>query len=306
MNLLTLRYFVAVVERGSIRNAAKTLYISEQSLSERIIKLENELETKLLNRTRPQTLTTEGEIFFAGAKQALSVMDDTLKAMHTSMQEEERTIRLGTGSIGIPVFLPDLIVFFQKKYPSYRITTVRLEPHEKDVEIDLRFLPWFDTEAEEKITICKDQGCVLVSQELMDATFGAEVGCILKKMQTDDFETFFQKVPCLDAIGKNDSIKTVKGISTSQRLHFSNDINMDFRLCINGVGYIIGPERDIRYQLAKEPRENIEKMLLFPLKTMPFPDLAIGYAKGHCFSQAELDFIDSAKEFFSQTLGFNS
>lgn len=87
MNFLTLEYFVAAAEEQSIRKAAKRLYISEQALSESIKKLEEEMDVRLINRTRPLMLTPAGEIFLIGSREILDIKQALTEEIAESMQK---------------------------------------------------------------------------------------------------------------------------------------------------------------------------------------------------------------------------
>lgn len=58
MELFQLKYFVAVVREGSISEAARSCHVSQPSLSNQIGLLENEMGTKLLNRSPRGTSPT--------------------------------------------------------------------------------------------------------------------------------------------------------------------------------------------------------------------------------------------------------
>ena len=60
MNFTSLRYFLEVVAEGSVTKAAQKLYISQQSLSEHIARLESEYGVKLFERTPRLHLTYAG------------------------------------------------------------------------------------------------------------------------------------------------------------------------------------------------------------------------------------------------------
>lgn len=64
MNFQNIEYFLAVAEYGNFTKAARSLYISQQSLSENIKRLEEEIGTPLLVRGKTVTLTRAGECFF--------------------------------------------------------------------------------------------------------------------------------------------------------------------------------------------------------------------------------------------------
>ena len=66
MNSIQIESFLEIVKQGSITKATKTLYISQSALSNRMIELENELETKLFIRKKGMhqiVLTPMGEKF---------------------------------------------------------------------------------------------------------------------------------------------------------------------------------------------------------------------------------------------------
>ena len=65
MDISQLTYFVVVAKAGSFSQVAKTLAISQPSLSRHVQQLESELGVELLDRYhRPMTLTAAGHFFF--------------------------------------------------------------------------------------------------------------------------------------------------------------------------------------------------------------------------------------------------
>ena len=68
MELYQLRYFSAVAEHGNFTRAAESCHVSQPSLSQQIINLENELGHKLFHRLGRRAVLTE-----AGTKVAVSV-----------------------------------------------------------------------------------------------------------------------------------------------------------------------------------------------------------------------------------------
>ena len=70
MTLQQLRYAIAVADCSSINEAAKSLFISQPSLSGAIKELESETGVELFRRTnRGVTVTPEGEEFLGYARQ---------------------------------------------------------------------------------------------------------------------------------------------------------------------------------------------------------------------------------------------
>ncbi len=70
-----LRYFVAVVEAGSISRAAGVVHVAQPALSQQIAELEDRIGTKLLLRTpRGVKPTSAGEVLFREAALILRKM----------------------------------------------------------------------------------------------------------------------------------------------------------------------------------------------------------------------------------------
>ncbi len=65
MELRQLRYFVKVVEVGSISRAALDLDLVQSALSQQITRLEGELSTRLLKRTPQGVTPTEAGVVFS-------------------------------------------------------------------------------------------------------------------------------------------------------------------------------------------------------------------------------------------------
>lgn len=87
MNLRVLRYFLAIIEEGSITGTAEYLSISQPSLSRQIKDLEEHLGHKLFDRgSRTITLTPAGELLRDRAREIVLIADRT-EAELTSMDK---------------------------------------------------------------------------------------------------------------------------------------------------------------------------------------------------------------------------
>ena len=72
MTLQQMKYFIEVVQQGSINRAAEQLYITQPSLSNAIRELENDIGVELLTRTpKGITLTADGTEFLGYARQVV-------------------------------------------------------------------------------------------------------------------------------------------------------------------------------------------------------------------------------------------
>lgn len=76
MTLQQLKYVIAVAETGSITEAAKSLFISQPSLSGALKELEKEIKITIFNRSRSgASLTHEGMEFVGYARQVMQQME---------------------------------------------------------------------------------------------------------------------------------------------------------------------------------------------------------------------------------------
>lgn len=81
MELRQLRYFVRIIETGSMGRAALDLDIGVSALSQQMARLENELAIRLLQRTSRGVMpTSAGLAFYSQAQLALRHADDAVLA----------------------------------------------------------------------------------------------------------------------------------------------------------------------------------------------------------------------------------
>lgn len=87
MTLQQLRYLIAVAEKGSITEAAKSLFISQPSLSNAIREVGQSIGFRIFNRHRTGvTLTAKGMEFLGHARQVVWQMD-ALESKYGDSQE---------------------------------------------------------------------------------------------------------------------------------------------------------------------------------------------------------------------------
>lgn len=76
MDLRHLRYFISIVECGSLTEASRRLYVAQPALSQRVSDLERELEVQLLVRGRlGVTPTAAGSALYAHARLVMKQID---------------------------------------------------------------------------------------------------------------------------------------------------------------------------------------------------------------------------------------
>lgn len=119
MELRLLRYFLAVAREHSITNAAKTLHITQPTLSKQLMELEDELGKKLLIRgNRKITLTDDGIYLKKRAQEIIDLVDKTTATFNNNNELVDGTIFIGAGETQAMKFIAKVIHNLQIKYPN--------------------------------------------------------------------------------------------------------------------------------------------------------------------------------------------
>lgn len=125
MDIRQLRYFVRIVELGSLSRAAKQLYVAQPALSQQIAKLEEDVGKPLLVRSsKGVTPTDNGRALYHHACLILRQVDQAM-----SIAQAEHTTIQGMVSVGLPattvaaIGLP-LIQRVRERFPSILINVV--------------------------------------------------------------------------------------------------------------------------------------------------------------------------------------
>jgi len=143
MEMHQLRYAVAVVRAGNFSRAAEQCHVSQPSLSQQIMKLEEELGERLFDRTKREArLTPHGEAFLQRALRILEEVDAAKKEASDAKDLLSGTITLGVIPTLAPYLLPGVMATFAKKYPGVEMIvheeqTARLLKMLHGYEIDL-------------------------------------------------------------------------------------------------------------------------------------------------------------------------
>ena len=119
MDFKTLKYFITVVESGTISAAAKKLYMSQPPLSNQMYNLEEELGCTLFERTsRHIILTGAGKLLYDRAKILLNSLDAVKEEVSDFNKKHAGVIRIGMISSVAEAPLSAKIAAYAKANPS--------------------------------------------------------------------------------------------------------------------------------------------------------------------------------------------
>ncbi|MDO8719787.1 MAG: LysR substrate-binding domain-containing protein [Polaromonas sp.] len=123
MELRQLRYFVRIVELGSMSRAALDLDLVQSALSQQISRLEGELCTRLLQRSSKGVVPTEaGLAFFREAQLTLRHAEQAVRAAQQSRLSG--TVSVGLASTTAVVLGVPLMQAMRARYPDVRLHLV--------------------------------------------------------------------------------------------------------------------------------------------------------------------------------------
>ncbi|RYF47364.1 MAG: LysR family transcriptional regulator, partial [Comamonadaceae bacterium] len=105
MELRTLRYFIAVLEAGSLSRAAGSLFVAQPALTAQVKKLESELGVRLFERSHAGVLPTQAGLqLYEDARRLLSDADAVRERMQRLPQGPE-----GSVTVAMPFLLASLL-----------------------------------------------------------------------------------------------------------------------------------------------------------------------------------------------------
>jgi len=146
MGFHQLEYVMAIAEEKSFSKAAKKLYISQPSLSQYIMRLEDQLGIKLFDRTTsPLILTFAGEKYLKAAKNILDLKNRLGRELGDIADSKK-----GCLTIGIPIsteryLLPLVLPEFHERFPGIEMvieehSSIQLEELLLTGEVDIAIL----------------------------------------------------------------------------------------------------------------------------------------------------------------------
>lgn len=125
MQLRHIRYLLAVAEHGNFTRAAEALHVSQPTLSQQIIQLEDILGVALLDRSgRTVKVTDAGSVYIEHARKALRELASGRRAILDVQNLERGELRLATTPTFTAYLVGPLLAAFHAQYPG---VTVRLK-----------------------------------------------------------------------------------------------------------------------------------------------------------------------------------
>lgn len=128
INLNLLKYFYEVVSIGNITKASEKLLVSQPAITKAIKELEEELNTKLLERNKKGVIPTEeGQILYEHTKNMFNDLNTTLNILETT-KNNDLNLYIGATTTNFINYVKDALNKFKNKYPNVHMHIVLEEP----------------------------------------------------------------------------------------------------------------------------------------------------------------------------------
>lgn len=128
MNLQQLRYIIAVNRFRNFAKAADACHVSQPTLSAMLVKLEEELDVKIFERTNKSvTPTTAGEKIIRQAEHVITEIDRIGEIVSEDKGVIGGRFALSVGPTIAPYILPKFIKHYRENYPSVELSIQELK-----------------------------------------------------------------------------------------------------------------------------------------------------------------------------------
>lgn len=131
MDIREMKYIDMIAQTRSLTQAASLLHISQPALHKALHKVENELGTTLFYRKGHESLPTDtGLIVLEYANRILSTLDEMREKILETQNLKSGSVTIGFPSVVGTLYLPQILINFQKKYPEITLKTIEAGANE--------------------------------------------------------------------------------------------------------------------------------------------------------------------------------
>ena len=281
------RVFSIVAKTNSFSKAAKDLYMTQPAVSQVIMQLEKELDTRLFNRTpKGVTLTTEGSLLYEYVNSALGLLHVGEEKILEFKNLTTGQLKIGVGDTISRFFLMPYLEAFHTMYPNIKLqmlngTTSEICNFIKSGEVDVGLCNFPIEDPTLQLTPCTEVQDIFVCGEKYRTL-------ATKSLSYEDLLKF----PLIFLEKKSNSRNYVENYLQSQGIVISpefelgsHDLVLEFARSNLGIACV-----------TKEfSKDYIERGLLYELvlsEEIPKRSIGICHLKSVPLSRASIKFVD--------------
>lgn len=316
------KYAYQVYKDGSFTKAARTLYISQPSLSAAISRLENELGFRIFDRsTIPCSLTVEGRIYIESLEEIFESENNMRKRIKDLSDTDRGSITVGGSSLASYLLLSEICSEFYRSYPKIRVTLDignigssqflfdKLDNNELDILMDYTYDTKYTAEP-----ICEERMVIAMHRKTLGAEklrrFALTRDEILTKSYSPDREiedtSIFSEIEFLEFPRRSDTDQRMSKIlgnyrASHYKIQNARHSEMHYNLMCAGVGAVLTTSLAI----AQKPYD--EDLLFFmPKSEESYRKIFFLYNNSAKNNQLIQSFIKVAKNIYSSSFALKS
>ena len=314
MNIRNIRYFVTIAQERSITSAARKLFVSQQSLSGQLKKLEEEAGTPLFYREVPLRLTPAGEVLYQDAGILLQNYDAMLTDLKAVTKEPKQTFTLGISTYSYPPFLSELFSRFHRIRPDVTVNVMRCSHARVGrciQKMDL-YLSYYSLSGDIKSLVTFDIApfCACLRESLALSAYGDNWDRRRDLLEHTRDLSLLKDLPFILQLDEDGSIACdskacFETAGFQPKVAFSSEYcecNAD--LCRNGVGVFLAPKDYLVRYLNPEAvtrKKPEDPLLCFPILLLGFaPQLSLCCARNRHLEEPAATFVSVFREYFSE------
>lgn len=252
MTLQQLKYIVAIDRFRNFAKAAEACHISQPTLSAMLIKLEDELDVRIFERSNKAVKpTTEGEKIICQAQKALMEAGRITEIVNEGKGSISGALSLSVSPTIAPHLLPKFIKHYRRAYPSVSLSIL-------EMKADFMRAALLNGEIDAGIAIADNATKGISEIPLYTEKFYVYLAdnCKLKADQLDNENMWIMKeAQCL----RDSAFSFRKPESKGQYIYEAGSIETLIRIVDENGGYTIIPEMHLPF-LTPQQRGNVREI----------------------------------------------
>ena len=304
MTLENLQYFLVAAEELNFTRAAQKLFITQQSLSNHIAKIEEYYDCKLFDRTPPMSLTPEGIELVNRTKELLGMADDIERRIRDMKDFKRGVLTIGITRVRGAIYLTPLLSKYRKKFPNIQIKIIEgSAPEIEDVlrrakvDITIAAHPKNDFEVV-SIPFWTEHIVAVIPHAIMDGQLKEHKEMLLrslKEKQPFDWR-ILKDCPFIALNPQHQSgvpfYKICKDLEITPNIVLeAQTIDTLLRLCFDGMGILVCPDIFL-YPYQKIYKSMEHKTYIFPWHNGLSREVCVNYLNKKYLSMAARELID--------------
>lgn len=307
--LLQMEYFIEVAKARSFSEAAKKLYISQQTLSAHISHIEQQVGTLLFERTRPLTITFAGKMYLKRAQEIIFINSQLEKELKDIAKPTNNILKIGISYAYARVVLPKILDDFYCSCPTaivniYEMAYEKMDQALNNGEVDLiltRF-PCNISDTKETVLFENSDDYLFAPYSTLKEVYGKSARKIIEKYKSGLENPLNLVKDCPFIIPRSGTVYTSavnylmeKHITPSIRVT-TESLETSVNLCRKGLGITIAPEVLLRSYLENNNENSFENESFKINQSQSDFTFAIYHLKKTYVTYYMQKFIESAKK----------